>query len=121
MRIDNISPNINFGKVIKINKDSIVENHHQETLRTCARILNGGQAEKEENFYTKEEKQEIKDFFKDVFEGDNKKINFKHFQLPFSEENYFVSGQESEDIKTLMDYAAKVQGMKIPETKTFLN
>ena len=32
MRINNISSNINFGKVIKINKDSIVENHHQEIL-----------------------------------------------------------------------------------------
>ena len=121
MKINNISPSINFGKVIAINKGSNVERHHQATLSKCATILNGGQAEKGEKFYTKEEKEEIKEFFKDVFEKDNKKIRFKHFWFPFDEENYLVSGQESEDIITLFNYAYKVQGMELPETKTYKN
>ena len=57
MKINNISPSINFGKVIAINKGSEVERHHQATLSKCATILNGGQAEKEEKFYTKEDKE----------------------------------------------------------------
>ena len=108
---------ISFGKVIAINKGSEVERHHQATLSKCATILNGGKSEKEEKFYTQEEKEEIKEFFKDVFEKDNKKIRFKHFRFPFDEANYLVSGQESEDIITLFNYANKVQGMELPETK----
>ena len=117
MRINNISTNINFGKAIAVNKRGWLEDHHKQTLRACTWILNGKKPEKEVDFYTKEEKEEIKEFFKDVFEGDNEEIALNTFKGSSYEENYLVSGQEEKDIKTLWDFANQVYKMEIPQTE----
>ena len=64
MRINNVSPKINFGKVIEIEKDSRDEQHEWgrfEAERTITDILNGEKktyriAER----YSKKEEQQIK-------------------------------------------------------------
>lgn len=117
MRINNVSPRTNFGKVIEIEKDSRDEQHEWgrfEAERTITDILNGGKktyriAER----YSEKEEQQIREFFKPLLGKDNKNVLFRYYD----KRKYLITGQESKDILAIEKFAEDMGKIKYPETK----
>ena len=66
MKISNLSPQINFAKVIEIEKDRRDEIHMWngfEAEQTIADVLNGKKSQRVAQKYTEKDEQKIKKFF----------------------------------------------------------
>ena len=94
MRINNISSNINFGKVIEVKRKDggdffYCDYEGNEADKKVADIISGKKK------CSKDEAKQIQAFFKDVFGNDTKNAICR----VIDKNKYIVTGQESKDIQ----------------------
>lgn len=120
MKISNLSPQINFAKVIEIEKDRRDEIHMWngfEAEQTIADVLNGKKSRRVAQKYTEKDEQKIKEFFKPLLGEDNKNVLFRCYDR----RKYLITGQESEDVLNLEKFVEDVRKINYPKTNYALN
>lgn len=114
MKINNIA-NINnktaFKKAIGICEASLdhsIYGDYMKTEKNIAKVLNNEICDE----YSKEEKKQIKNFFKLLTNNENGTVVYKHCD----EGKFLVFGKEAKDIKALNSFILKTRELTIPDT-----
>lgn len=109
--IVNINNKTTFKKAIGINeasRDHSIYGEYTNTEKNIAKVLNNEACDE----YTKEEKKQIKDFFKLLTNDENGSVVYKHCD----EGKFFVFGKEAKDVKALSAFVLKTRELTIPDT-----
>ena len=115
MKINNISPNINFGKVIEIEKDKFDEHNAWNGFsaeRAVVDVLNNEKYTKTKGHYGVADAQQIRDFFEPLLGKDKDKIIFRYYD----ERKYLITGKEAKDILAIEKFVKDARELKYPET-----
>lgn len=113
MKINNISPQINFKQSIQINTstDEYYNSHrYGEANKDLINVLNN-----KKNGYSKDEAKQIKEFFKDVLGKDNKNVNLVYY----AGEKFLTTGNQTKDLNEIKAFTKKVKGIFTPELKSW--
>ena len=110
MRINNITPQINFKQVIRIktSTDEYYNSHNYETAnKELANVLNN----KKSSLYSQNEAEQIKNFFNQILGKDNKKVAFQeHYSKKF-----LTTGEHTKDINDLKKFETQMLAIQAPQ------
>ena len=112
MNINNINNSINFGKAINIapaSRDNDLQVNSINTERNIAKVLNNEKCD----VYSKEEKEQIKEFFKPLMGEETTPVVFKYYDAG----KFIVSGQDAKDILSLNNFMRNINDLQIPDTE----
>ena len=115
MKINNISPNINFGKVIEIEKDKYDEHNAWNGFlaeKAVVNVLNNEKYTKTKGHYGMADAQQIRDFFEPLLGKDKEKIIFRYYDG----KKYLITGKEAKDVLAIEKFVKDAREMKYPET-----
>ncbi len=113
MKINNISPQINFKQVIQINIQSgeaYNHNPYENANKELTNILNN----KKSNFYSKDEAKKIKTFFDSFLGKDNKNIALEYCDL----KKFLTTGQQSKELSSLDSFVEQTEKINPPKIKS---
>ena len=114
MRINNISPQINFKQVIPINMQGS-EKHNNYPYKNANKELTNILNNKKSEFYSKGEAKQIKAFFNSILGKDNKNIALEYSD----KEKFLTTGQQSKDIQELRKFEQQAQKISTPKIKSY--
>ena len=114
MKINNISPQINFKQVISINMQGS-EVYNDYPYRNANKELTNVLNNKKSEFYSKGEAKQIKTFFDSFLGKDNKNIAIEYSDR----KKFLTTGQQSKDIQEIRKFEQQTQRISAPKIKSY--